>query len=285
MAEPEPNPTPEPDPQNIMPDPEPGGEPEPIPDPEAEKTYAELGLDARYDGMTREEFVKDIQHRNSVHGRQAAEVGQMRKDLAAAQGKLDSFNKVAGQPVAVKEAVADMSDGELTRWLEDLQSNPRKAFKQILGDNFGRRSEDDLKKFIGEQFEGMIGQYHGYTEDQAVAADPDYQVNANYMEGLRKPEHFGNTRSAHELLAFSKLATGGDTATVDNLYACMKRFPEVPMKDCLNMVRGRTGGVKTVDPDKIREQVKGLEGGTPPGSKKASATEEIPDMDAAFDVD
>lgn len=281
---------PKPDPGNIMPaepepTPEPGTEPEPDPSPEpaTEKTYAELGLDERYDGMNREQMVADIKHRNIVHGRQAGEVGDLRKKLAAAQEKVDSFNKVAGQPVAVKEAVKKMSEGEVSLFIQDFQIDPDKAIRGLLGDNFGRRSDGDLKKMVGELFEDMIGQYQGYTEDQAVQTDPDYQVHANYMEGLRQPEHFGNTRPAQELMAFSKLAniSGADKPTVDNLYDCMKRFPQVPMKDCLSMVKGR-GGTKTVDPDKIRKQVDGLEGGTPPGSKKASSSEKITTMDEAF---
>ena len=251
-----------------------------------EKTYAELGIDARFDSMNREQFATEIKHRNSVHGRQASEVGKLRKDLAAAQERLSGFDKAAGQPVEVKEAVADMTDAELTRWLEDLQSNPRKAFKQILGDDFGRRSEDDVKKMVTELFNEYIGQYQGYTEEQAVMSDTDYQVHANYMDGLRKPEYFGNTRSAQELLAFAKFANGEEKPVVDALYDAMKRFPQVPMKDCLNMVKGRGGAVtekKKVDPDDIRKQAERLEGGKlPSGSKKVSQNEKIVTMEDAF---
>ncbi len=250
-----------------------------------EKTYADLGLDPRYDGMSREEMVADIKYRNTVHGHQSTEVGTLRKDLAAAQAKLDGFAKAAGVAPEVKEAVADMTDAELTRWLEDLQSNPRKAFKQILGDGMGRRSDEDLKKLFMGFFDEGIGQYHDYTGQQAVKADPDYQVNANYMEGLRQPEHFGNTRSAQELLAFAKFAQSAttDDATRDDLYSCMKRYPEVPMKECQDMIAGRTGGKAKVDPDKIREQVKGLAGGTAAGGAKGkSKTEKIETMDDAF---
>jgi len=252
----------------------------------AEKTYADLGLDARFDGMSKEQLAGEIKHRNAVHGRQASEVGTLRKDLATAQAKLEGFAKAAGATVEVKEAVADMSDAELTRWLEDLQSNPRKAFKQILGDGMGRRSDDDLRKMFTKWFDEDIGQYHGYTQEQAAKTDPDYQVNEIYMEALRKPENFGNTRPAQELLAFAKFASGGaDQGSIDTLFSCMKRFPEVPMKDCQHMVAGRTGGKATVDPNKIREQVKGLAGGTAAsGAEKKSQKEEILTMDDAYDV-
>ena len=283
---------PEPDPKDIMPDPpepadplEPDPEPDPA-DPPTEKTYAELGLDERYDKMTREQRADDIKHRNTQYGHQTREIGEMRKKLAAATEKLDSFSKVAGAPIAAKEAVKNMSEGEVALFIQDFQVDPDKAIRGLLGENFGRRSDDDLKKMVGDLFEDMIGQYHGYTEDQAVQGDPDYQIHANYMEGLRQPEHFGDTRSADELLAFAKLANGGaDKAYRDTLYGCMKRFPSVPMKECLNMVKGRRGGAKTVDANKIREQVKGLDGGTPSGSKTASATEKIETMDQAFDAD
>lgn len=285
-------PEPEPDPKDIMPDPpEPADPPEPDPepdpaDPPTEKTYAELGLDERYDKMTREQRADDIKHRNTQYGHQTREIGEMRKKLAAATEKLDSFSKVAGAPIAAKEAVKNMSEGEVALFIQDFQVDPDKAIRGLLGENFGRRSDDDLKKMVGDLFEDMIGQYHGYTEDQAVQGDPDYQIHANYMEGLRQPEHFGDTRSAHELLAFSKLANGGaDKAYRDTLFDCMKRFPSVPMKECLNMVKGRGGGAKTVDANKIRKQVKDLDGGTPSGSKTASATEKIETMDQAFDAD
>ncbi len=249
-----------------------------------EKTFSELGLDERYNDMDRKQLAEDIQHRNRVHGRQSTEVGTLRKDLAAAQAKLDGFAKAAGATVEVKEAIKDMDEAELGVFLTELQSNPRKAFGRILGDDMGRRSDDDLRKMFTKWFDEDIGQYHGYREEQTVQEDPDYQIHAGYMEGLRQKEHFGNTRSAQELLAFSKLAnSGADKPTIDALYENMKRFPQVPMKNCLDMVTGRTGGKARVDPDKIREQVKGLAGGTAPsGAEKKSSKEEIPDMDTAF---
>ena len=237
--------------------------------------------------MSKEEFVRDIQHRNSVHGRQATEVGQLRKDLAAAQSQISSFKEVAGTKPEIKEAVADMSDGELTRWLEDLQSNPHKAIRQILGDNYGRRSDEDMEKMITTVFDKYINQYHDYTSEQSIQSDPDYQIHANYMKALREPEHFGNTRGARELLDFAKFANGdADKGTVDAVYEVMKLFPQVPMKDCLSMIKGRDRQAAKVDPAKIREQVKNLEGGgNAPGSKRKSAGEEIKDMEDAFAVD
>ena len=119
-------------------------------------------------------------------------------------------------------------------------------------------------------------------------ADPDYQVHAGYMEAMQRPEHFGNTRSVRELLEFSKLAVS-DKATADRLYVTMKRFEQVPMKDCLAMVKGRGGDTtpaKKVDPNKIREQAERLAGGVlTSGSEKVSESEEIKDMDDAWDVD
>ncbi len=254
----------------------------------AEKTYAELGLDARYDGMDRAQLAEDIKHRNTVHGRQSTEVGTLRKDLAAAQAKLDGFAKAAGVSVEAKEVIEDMDEAELGVFLTDLQSNPRKAFTRILGKGMGRRSDDDLKKLFMEFFDEGIGQYHDYTGQQTAQADPDYQIHAGYMESLRLPENFGNTRPAQELLAFAKLADvpNADKALVDALYSDMKRYPQVSMKDCLNMVTGRTGGKAKVDPDKIREQVDSLTGGKlPSGAKKKSSTEKIETMDDAFSPD
>lgn len=281
MPEPEPIVTdpPEPDPQ---PDPEPDPEPKPA-DPPAEKTWAELGMHERYDGMSREEIAADILHRNTIHGRQGTELGQAKKDLAAALEQLQGVKKAADLPVEVKQEVKKMSEGELARWLEDLQSDPHAAIRGLLGDSFGRRSEEDLAEIIDKRVDEGLQGYHGYTEEQTAMRDPDYQACAGYIKTLQGEEHFGNTRSAMELLDFARMAlTNKDSA--DAVYDVMKRFPSVPMKDCVHMINGRPKG--TVSADNIRKEVDGLAGGgMPPGSKKASQNEDVKDMHSAFHPD
>ena len=246
-----------------------------------EKTFAELGLNERYDGMSREELAIDIKSRNTSFGHQSEVLGTLRTDLAAANEQIAGIKKAADLPAEVKEEVKKMSESELARWLEDLQSDPHTAVRSILGDNFGRRSDDDLSKIIGDQINEALAGYHGYTEDQAVMSDPDYQAAAGYIKQLQGEEHFGNTRPATELMELWRLVTT-DRASADAVYDTMKRFPGVPMKECGFMVDGRSK--TTVSADKIRKQVKGIAStGLPSGSNKVSSTENIGDMDDAFD--
>ncbi len=248
-----------------------------------DKTWAELGLNERFDGMSREEIASDILHRNTVHARQADEVGQLRKDLANAEQKIAGVKKAADLPTEVKAEVKKMSEAELARWLEDLQTDPHTAVRSLLGDSYGRRSEEELAELVDKRVnEGLQG-YHGYTQDQRAMDDPDYQVAAPYIEYLQSEDQFGNTRPAMELLELWRLVMT-DKPTADVVYDTMKRFPGVPMKNCIHMVNGRPKAA--VDADKIRKQVKNLSGGgLPSGSKKVSTTEKIDDMDTAFDLD
>ncbi len=240
-------------------------------------------MDERFDGMSREEIAADIQHRNTVHGRQAGELGQLRKDLATATEQLAGVKKAADLPVEVKAEVQKMSEAELGRWLEDLQTDPRAAIQSLLGDKFGRRSEDDMNALIDKRVDEGLQGYHGYTEEQAMRADPDYPVFASYIEGLQDPKYFGNTRSPTELLDFARLQAA-DKDAADALYPVMKQFPSVPMKECVHMVNGRPKA--TVDAEKIRKQVNSLSGvTTTSAAQKRSSSEKIPDMDAAFDLD
>ncbi len=248
-----------------------------------EKKWSELGLDERFDTMSREDIATDIQYRNTVYGRQGGELGQLRKDLAAATEQLAGIKKAADLPAEVKAEVQKMSEAELTRWFEDLQTDPHAAIRSLLGDNFGRRSEDDMNALIDKRVDEGLQGYHGYTEDQVVRADPDYPVFAQYIEGLQDPKYFGNTRSPRELLDFARLFHA-DRDAANDVYDAMKRYPTVAMKDCLHMVNGRPKA--EVDANKIRQQVKGLAGGgLPPGSHKASTTPTIKNMDDAFDVE
>ncbi len=245
-----------------------------------DKTFAELGLNERYDGMSREELAADIKGRNTSFGHQAETMGTLRKDLAARDEQIANFKKAADLPVEVKAEVKKMSEAELGRWLEDLQTDPHAAIRSLLGDSYGRRSDEDLGKFVSEQINEALSGYHGYTEEQEAMADPDYQGAAGYIRALQGEEHFGNTRSTMELLELWRLATT-DKPSADAVYDTMKRFPGVPMKDCIHMVNGKPKS--KVDPDKIRKQVKGLSGvTTTSGSNKVSATEKIEDMHAAF---
>ena len=179
-------------------------------------------------------------------------------------------------PAEVKAEVKKMSEDELRRWLEDLQTDPHAAIQTLLGENYGRRSEEELSEIIDKRVnEGLEG-YHGYTEEQAAMADPDYPVFAKYIEQLQRPENFGNTRSPREMLDFARLFHT-DREAADNVYDVMKRFPSVPMKNCVHMINGRPKS--KVDPEKIRKEVKGLAGGgLPSGSKKVSSAENIDDM-------
>lgn len=248
-----------------------------------EKTFAEFGLNERYDGMSREELAGDIKSRNTSFGHQSEQLGQLRKELATTQEQIANFKKAADLPAEVKAEVKKLSDYELKLWLDELQSDPHAAMRNLLGDNFGRRSDEDLGKFVSDQINEALSGYHGYTEEQAAMADPDYQSAAGYIQYLQTEEHFGNTRPMMELLELWRLATT-DKPSADAVYDTMKRFPGVPMKDCIHMVNGRPKS--KVDPDKIRKQVKSLAGGgLPPGSSKVSSTEKIEDMDAAFDVE
>lgn len=248
-----------------------------------EKTYAELGLNERYDSMTREQLAEDIKSRNTSFGHQTEVVGQLREQLQTYEEQLAGVKKAADLPAEVKAAAKKMSPQELDRWLQDLQTDPHAAIRGLLGDNFGRRSDDELSKLIEKQVnEGLQG-YHGYTEEQAVRADPDYPVFANYIEYLQKPEHFGNTRSPRELLEFGRLITA-DKEAGNAVYDAMKRFPGVPMKECIHMVNGRPKA--NVDADKIRREVDGLAGGgLPGGSKTRSKVEKIEGMHDAFHPD
>lgn len=248
-----------------------------------EKTWAQLGMHERYDGMSRQEIATDILHRNTVHGRQTGEVGQLRKDLAAAQEQLAGVKKAADLPVEVKAEVQKMSEAELSRWLEDLQTDPRAAIQSLLGDNFGRRSDDDMNAIIDKRVDEGLQGYHGFTQDEAAKSDVDYPIYADYIEGLQRPEHFGNTRSPRELLDFARLYDA-DKDAANAVYDAMKRFPRVPIKDCVHMVNGRPKA--EVSADKIRQQVNELSGVTKTsGSHKASATPNIKSMDDAFDGD
>ncbi len=283
MPEPEPIVTepPEPEPTEPTGDP-PEPEPEPA-DPPAEKTYAELGLDARYDSMTREQIAEDIKHRAGVFSRHEHEMGQLRTKSANMEEQIANFKKAADLPVEVKAEVQKMSEAELSRWLEDLQTDPRAAIQSLLGDNFGRRSEEDLTEIIRKQVDEGLQGYHGFTQDEAARADVDYPIYAEYIEGLQRPEHFGNTRSPRELLDFARLYDA-DKDAANAVYDAMKRYPTVAMKDCVRMVNGTPKAA--VSADKIRQQVKGLAGGgLPPGSNKASTSGTVKTMDDAFDGD
>lgn len=248
-----------------------------------QKTFAEFGLNERYDGMSREELAADIKSRNTSFGHQAETMGTLRKDLAARDEQIANFKKAANLPAEVKAKVNKMSPDELQRFLVDFQTDPDEAMDRRFGDRYGRRSDEDLGKFVSEQINEALSGYHGYTEDQAAMADPDYQACSGYIETLRSEEHFGNTRPTTELLELSRLVLT-DKASADAVYATMKEFPGVPMKNCIHMVNGRPKS--KVDPDKIRKQVKGLAGGgLPSGSTKVSSTENVDDMDEAFDED
>ena len=283
MPEPEPIVTepPEPEPTEPTGDP-PEPEPEPA-DPPAEKTYAELGLDARYDSMTREQIAEDIKHRAGVFSRHEHEMGQLRTKSANMEEQIANFKKAADLPVEVKAEVQKMSEAELSRWLEDLQTDPRAAIQSLLGDNFGRRSDDDMNAIIDKRVDEGLQGYHGFTQDEAAKSDVDYPIYAEYIEGLQRPEYFGNTRSPRELLDFARLYDA-DKDAANAVYNVMKRYPTVAMKDCVHMVNGRPKA--EVSADKIRQQVNELSGVTKTsGSHKASATPNIKSMDDAFDGD
>ena len=248
-----------------------------------EKTFAEYGLNDRYDGMDRETLAADIKSRNTSFGHQAEQLGQIRKDLATAQEQIANFKKAADLPTEVKEEVQKMSEAELGRWLEDLQSDPHAAIKSLLGENFGRRPEKELKELMADQINEALSGYHNYTEDQTAMADSDYQAAEGYIKQLQTEEHFGNTRPAMELMELWRLAMS-DKPSADAVYDTMKRFPGVPMKECIHMVNGRSKS--KVDPDKIRKQVKGLSAvSSPSGSSKVSSVEKAKDMYDAFHPD
>lgn len=248
-----------------------------------EKTWAELGLNERFDGMSRADIAGDILHRNTVHARQADEVGQLRKDLAARDEKLANITKAADLPVEVKAEVKKMSAQELERFLMDFQTDPDEAMDRRFGERFGRRSDKEIKELMSEVAQDVVSGYHGYTQEQTAMADPDYQSCAGYIKMLQDEEHFGNTRSTMELLELSRLVLT-DKESADPVYEAMKRFPSVPMQECIHMVSGRPKA--TVDANKIRKQVKSIAGGgLPSGANKVSQTEAVDDMDDAFDAD
>lgn len=248
-----------------------------------EKTWAESGLNERYDSMSREQIAGDIKQRNTAFGNLTNDNETLRRQVAELETKGNKVREAADLPAEVKSEVKKMSEEELRRWLDDLQTDPHAAIRSLLGDSFGRRSDDDLSKFIDKRVNEGLNDYHGYTEEQAVRADPDYPVFANYIEGLQDPKYFGDTRSPRELLDFARLFHT-DREAANAVYGVMKRFPSVPMKDCVRMVNGTPKAA--VDADKIREQVKDLAGGgLPPGSNKVSSSEKIEDMHTAFHPD
>lgn len=248
-----------------------------------EKSWSELGLHERFNNMSREEIAADILHRNVVQGHHNVEMGDVRKENVALKEQVANFKKAADLPAEVKTEVKKMSDYELKVWLDELQSDPHTAMRNLLGDNYGRRSEEELAEFVDKRINEGLSGYHGYTEEQAAMADPDYQSAAGYISALETEEHFGNTRPMMELLELWRLATT-DKPSADAVYDTMKRFPGVPMKECVHMVNGRPKS--KVDADKIRTQVKALAGGgLPSGSDKRSTSEKIPDMETAFDED
>ncbi len=248
-----------------------------------EKTWAELGLSERLDSMNREQIAGEFKQRNVAFGNMTNEKETLARELAAANKQIANFKKAADLPAEVKAEIKKMSPQEVERWVQDLQTDPHAAIRSLLGDKFGRRSEEELSEIIDKRLnEGLAG-YHGYTEDQAAMADPDYQSATGYISALQTEEHFGNTRPTMELLELWRLATT-DKPSADAVYDTMKRFPGVPMKNCVHMVNGRPKS--KVDADKIRKQVKGLDGGgLPSGSRNVSTSEKIEDMDAAFDVE
>jgi hypothetical protein len=250
-----------------------------------EKSWSDYGLSEDFNGMSREQIaqkIKEHQHRDKVYGRQADEVGTLRTEKTELENKLRAIIK---EP-AVKQEIADMTDGEKADFFATLERNPRKAIQSLMGDN--RRSDDDLQKMIDDRVNETLQGYHDWAGGQNVVANnPEYARHTEYVEFLSKPEYLGPQRSKRDIYELAELLEQNKTLG-DLTYNMLKEYPSMNFAKAKKYADLELTAKKSATDatEEIKEKVAGVDGAIKkPAKKAASKAEKIESMDDAFDLD
>ncbi len=253
----------------------------------SEKTWQDYGVD-RWDGLSKEQIAREVLHGRSVSGRQADEVGGLRKERDKALSQLNSVKSAAGVEQKVEQKVADMDEFEKERFFKQLEANPSKAIRELVKDGMGIVPKEDIQKLVQDGINEALRDYDGYSQVSGVQRTrPEYIEHEPYIEVLAKAENFGNTRSYEDMLDFSILQKS-NTTLGNAVFDLMKRHPSMPFNECKEIAELRMGAKTTNEDNKdnLRQTVKGIEGGVKKGAKKkGSETEKIMTMDDAFGPD
>jgi len=249
--------------------------------------WSKYGLDSRYDKMNPEQFAKEFSYRNETFGRQANELGELRRKHQEAEQKLKRFMEAADKPI--EQPQSNEPDEMLIEQFYKLmeKGQPHKALDLLMKDKLSPKYDKDeaFQRHVQQLIQQELSQYHQYNVEQSVASDPDYYKYQDYIGLLRSEDHFGNNRSPKELMEFSRLVEE-NKPLADLTYSNMKSYPNMSFDDAKKFAN-LTLSHSDIEAKKKTEyvkQVKSLNSVTPPsaGSKKASEKEEYLTMDEAF---
>ena len=260
--------------------------------PAAEEKWADYGLE-QFDGLKRKDIAEQIKYTQQLYGRQSNEYGSMKKKLAEYEERLAKFQQIANPNASAgattqqaADAFPEMTKGQLEDFYQQFELNPAKAIHDLLKDKMGRRSDEDITKLVNERINESLWRYHQYNESQQVASDPDYNKHQAYIDLLKEPENLGTTRSAKDLLEFSRLHEQ-NKALANLVYDRIKRYPQMPFTEAKEWaeMKLRQGEVISDKVKQIKGQVDGIQGGSLGGTAaKGSAGENIETLDDAFDI-
>lgn len=263
---------------------------EPQANPWSEFAPSKFGLDERYDSMSPDQFAREIKYRNEVYGRQANELGEMRRQYQEAQEKLKRFMEAADKPVEKQPEQDGITDEIITQQFYQLmeKGQPQKALELLLKDRMTPKFDDEaFQKAVDERVREHLNQFQQHTAEESIKGDPDYPMYRGYIDILRQDEHLGNTRKPAELLAFSKL-NAENNALGNLVYSNMKQYPTMSFDDAKKFAELTLNSSSTeqAKKDSYRKTVQKINDTAPANSAaKSSQAEQINSMDDAFDVD
>jgi hypothetical protein len=232
----------------------PSGETSPNPNPD--KPWKEYGIDG-WDDKPKEQIAREVVFQRSVAGRQATELGKLRKEHQTASQKLSELQRLAGgntnaEGQTVKEAVADMDPAEKAMFFKELEEgDPRKALRRALGD-LGIPKKEDIQKMIEDGIKEQIGQYHDWNEENSLrTSNPEFVRNeemVNWFRDKDNPEGLPQ-RSRNEVLDLVLLGEK-NKELAGFTYDWMKKST-MPFSECKRIATLEMNASATAEADKV----------------------------------
>lgn len=233
--------------------------------------------------------IKTLRYNKDLYGRQANELGSLRKQYEEAQQRIAEFEKLAGRepaPQAAQPSVFDeMQREQMMREFE--KGNPIDYFHKHLSERFNESyaTKDSVQEMIQKALEEGFGKYAQWNEQQQASQDPEYEMYQSYIKTLQDDQYFGNTRPTKELLEFAKFrANEKDEELVNMAYNLMREYPNMRLDTAkkwaaMDLAQQR---LDTTQPTrdkaaKVRTVAKTN------GAAKGSQDEKITTMDEAFE--
>jgi hypothetical protein len=252
----------------------------------AEKAWKEYGIDG-WDNKPREQIAKEVAFQRSVSGRQAAELGRLRKEHQMAQTRLAELQKLAGgntnaEGQTVKEAIEDMDPAEKLAFFNEInEGNPRKAIRRALGD-LGIPKKEDIEKMIEEGVNKRLGQYHDWNEENAIrSSEPEYSMyedDINYLRDKENPDSIPDRsrRECYDLVKLSK----ENRLLAGFVYDLMKKS-SLPFSECKRLANLEISAQQTNDDakNKVADEIKKGNRTTPTGGKTPQSSDRAKSWD------